>query len=208
MRHRMVFSPALPSRMPIHRRELLLAGASLPFLTSCASSTAVLSQRSVGDLAQEFSVCSAAYAIVRAGRVAELEGVSGCASAAASSQASGAEVYQAASLSKPVVAYAALTLALQGRLDLDAPVSQYLPHGYQHFHSVLARSPEDAHDTVAPEVLARVRVAHLLQPRFQGVCNGLGGIQRWLCAADQQRPWHAAGSFAGAHRAARRAQGL
>jgi len=33
-------------------------------------------------------------------------------------------------LTKPVVAYAALKLADQGKLDLDAPLSRYLPAPY------------------------------------------------------------------------------
>jgi CubicO group peptidase (beta-lactamase class C family) len=39
-------------------------------------------------------------------------------------------VFEAASLSKPVVAYAALKLADSGKLDLDAPLGKYLPAPY------------------------------------------------------------------------------
>ncbi len=39
-------------------------------------------------------------------------------------------VFEAASLSKPVFTYAVLKLADQGKIDLDAPLTQYLPGSY------------------------------------------------------------------------------
>ncbi|MGC5271584.1 serine hydrolase, partial [Salmonella enterica] len=41
-------------------------------------------------------------------------------------------IFEAASLSKPVFAYAVLKLVQTGKMDLDAPVLQYLPEGYLH----------------------------------------------------------------------------
>jgi len=41
-----------------------------------------------------------------------------------------ASVFEAASLSKPVFAYAVLTLADEGLIDLDTPISKYLPGRY------------------------------------------------------------------------------
>lgn len=80
-------------------------------------------------------------------------------------------VFQAASLTKPMVAFGALRLVLAGLLDLDAPVSRYLPCGYTHFHSLLARAPGDASDSVAASVLSSIPVAALL--------NHTSGLPNW-----------------------------
>ena len=80
-------------------------------------------------------------------------------------------VFQAASLTKPVVAYAALKLALAGQLDLQSPVSRFLPDGYRHFHSVLARSTGDPSDIVPPSTLSRIPLFTLL--------NHSSGFPNW-----------------------------
>ena len=60
---------------------------------------------------------------------------------------------------------------MAGQLELDAPVSRYLPGGYRHYHSVLARRPGDASDLVPAEVLAPMTVASLL--------NHSAGLPNW-----------------------------
>lgn len=119
-----------------------MAGASVPVIASCASDITKLSERPVAGLASELGVCSAAYAVVRSGKPMDPVAVTGCGNDTDRADA----IFQAASLTKPVVAFAALRLALEGELDLDAPASHYLPNGYTHFHSVLARSPSEARD--------------------------------------------------------------
>ena len=95
-------------------------------------------------------------------------------------------IFQAASLTKPVIAFGALQLALDGQLNLNAPASHYLPAGYKHFHSVLARLPGDSHDVVSSTELARVSITELLN-HTSGLPNWSGGSlsfefepgQRW-----------------------------
>lgn len=156
--------------MSIPRRKLLLAGASLPWLASCASDITLLRDKPVDVLATELKVCSAAYVVLRGGTPGSAVAVSGCAGAAAADA-----IFQAASLTKPVVAYAALRLVLAGQLDLQAPVFRYLPQGYRHFHSPLDRSERDPYDLVPASTLQRVAVAQLLQHS--------GGFANWSSSA-------------------------
>lgn len=153
--------------MHIDRRTLLLAGASVPLLSSCASNITVLREKPVEELATELKVCSAAYVVLRSGTPGSPIFVSGC----AESKAHANTVFQAASLTKPVVAFAALRLVLAGQLDLNAPASHYLPNGYKHFHSPLRRSTNDTFDLVTPATLRRVSVAQLL--------NHSSGLPNW-----------------------------
>ena len=69
-------------------------------------------------------------------------------------------VFQAASLSKPVVAYAALLLADAGLLDLDRPLGSYLPEPYA------------AGDPRIRSVTARQALSHST------------GMQNWRFSAD------------------------
>lgn len=77
-----------------------------------------------------------------------------------------------------------LRQVLAGRLDLQAPVSTWLPAGDRHFHSALARGPADASHTTPPEVLARIPLASLL--------NHSSGLPNW--SRQPLQPAFAAGS--------------
>ena len=153
--------------MTICRRQFLLAGATLPALISCANDITTLRVRPVKVLAKDLGVCSAAYVVLRASKPTATVSVSGCPDFGAQ----GEEIFQAASLTKPVIAFGALRLALDGQLDINAPVSHYLPTGYKHFHSVLARSPNDSHDVVTASALSRIPIAALL--------NHTSGLPNW-----------------------------
>ena len=154
--------------MPITRRALLLAVPALPGLTSCASDISKYRDRSATSLAIELGVCSATYAILKAGHTAPPVAIFGCGESRATQPDS---IFQAASLTKPVIAFAALRMALAGELDLQSPVSRFLPRGYTHYHSVLARAPTDPSDGVPATELSRISVASLL--------NHTSGLPNW-----------------------------
>ena len=83
------------------------------------------------QLASQHQVCSAALAIIKSGQLQAQLFAQGCQDAVIPDADS---IFQAASLGKPVFAYAVLTLAAQNRIDLDKPLLQYLPQGYLHAH--------------------------------------------------------------------------
>ena len=141
----------------------------MPTLTSCATGISKYRDRPVATLAGELGVCSAAYAVLKAGNPGPSTPISGCGESGGLTQADA--IFQAASLTKPVIAFGALRLVLSGQLDLQSPVSRYLPDGYTHFHSVLARSPTDSNDIVPASALSRIPVAALL--------NHTSGLPNW-----------------------------
>ncbi|WP_423016467.1 serine hydrolase domain-containing protein [Undibacterium sp. Di27W] len=110
------------------------------------------------QLASKHQVCAAALVYIKAGQIQEPQFASGCEGSAMPDASS---IFQAASLGKPVFAYAVLRLAAQGKLALDEPLLQYLPQGYQH-----ASRPGDkssAHDLVSDPRLQKVTARMVLQ---------------------------------------------
>lgn len=91
-------------------------------------------------LAGQHRVCKVALAVIKNRQLDSIDSATGCRPASAPSHDS---VFQAASLSKPVFAYAVLKLVAQGKLELDAPVVGYLPQGYRHQFHPLAAQPTD-----------------------------------------------------------------
>ena len=88
-----------------------------------------LSPREVLQLkAAKYGVCAAA-AVVKDRKLQPIEAAQGC---TINSPLTPESVFEAASLSKPVFAYAVLKLVQEGRMDLDAPVVTYLSQGYEH----------------------------------------------------------------------------
>jgi CubicO group peptidase (beta-lactamase class C family) len=153
--------------MTIDRRHLLVSASLAPFVASCASGLQSYRHLSTAEVAAKQGICSAAYATLSGGKVQKTAAVSGCAGQSPAVNA----VYQAASLTKPVVAYAALKLALAGGLDLRSPVSRFLPHGYTHFHRVLAQGAQDPSDLVPAATLSRIPLFTLL--------NHSSGFPNW-----------------------------
>jgi CubicO group peptidase (beta-lactamase class C family) len=126
---------AMPSRMSIR----LLAGVALLFRAQLASAqitsgvgacTTESWPRALGALRALIDTAGlpgAAIAIINRGNLARIEGF-GYADSAGARKVDRNTVFEAASLSKPVVAYATLKLADLGRLNLDTPLNQYLAY--------------------------------------------------------------------------------
>ena len=85
--------------------------------------------RRVPGLMEEAGVAGVQVALVRDAAVA-WTGAFGLANADTKAPVTGDSVFEAASLSKPVFAYAVLKLADAGRINLDAPLVSYLPGPY------------------------------------------------------------------------------
>jgi CubicO group peptidase (beta-lactamase class C family) len=79
------------------------------------------------QLATRHRVCSAAVAVIKNRQLQSIETASGCQAAMIPKKDT---VFEVASLSKPVFAYAVLKLVEQGKLSLDTPIANYLPKDY------------------------------------------------------------------------------
>jgi CubicO group peptidase (beta-lactamase class C family) len=115
------------------------------FLSGCASSnhrdlTSQSLHETLGALAKRHRICGVAVAVVKDRKLDVIDTATGCSPALPVSSDS---VFQAASLSKPVFAYAVLKLVAQGKLELDAPVMKYLPKGYRHQFNPLKAEPSE-----------------------------------------------------------------
>ncbi|HEX8906056.1 MAG TPA: serine hydrolase [Longimicrobiaceae bacterium] len=86
-------------------------------------------EAAVPRLLRDGEVPGLAMALVEGGRVVWTRGF-GVRNATTGEPVTEQTVFEAASLSKPVVAYAVLRLVDQGRLDLDAPLARYLSAPY------------------------------------------------------------------------------
>lgn len=152
----------------LFRRRILLATAAAPLLSACATDLTRYARTPVSDVASREGVCYSTYVTLASGIAQPPVVVQGCAAPAGT----GAEgILQAASLTKPVVAFATLELVRAGLIDLGSPVSRYLPDGYLHRQRPFA-GPDDRHgDRVPAGTLARIPVSTLL--------NHSSGLPNW-----------------------------
>lgn len=123
----MTLETALRATRPFARRvrhvSLILAGVLT--LTS-GHASADSTKLNLNKLAAQHGVCAASAAIIKDFEVVTLISGTGCDTPRPGPDA----VFQAASLGKPLFAYAVWKLAAQRRIDLDAPLLNYLPGGY------------------------------------------------------------------------------
>lgn len=135
-------------------------------------------------LAERNHVCAVAIAVVKRGKLASTDAASGC---VPGTKVDADSVFQAASLSKPVFAYAVLKLVEQGKLALDAPVMTYLPDGYRHRFAPLKAEPSEL---VTDERLQRVTVRMVLN-HTSGLPNWASGPLTFDAAPGAE--WHYSG---------------
>ncbi|NHZ84000.1 serine hydrolase [Massilia sp. CCM 8695] len=146
-----------------HASFLLLMPLISTLLAGCAASNrADLTSASVRDtlkvLAKRHHVCGVAVAVIKNRQLDSIESATGCLPASTLAPDS---VFQAASLSKPVFAYAVLKLVEQGKLALDVPVMSYLPHGYRHQFNPLKEEPSElVADTRLQAITVRMVLNH------------------------------------------------
>lgn len=151
------------NRSRVGSRLFLLVACLLPLCHESAGSGPISNdlQTIVESQAHDRQVCAVSYATVHAGKLSRSGGASGCVRMTAPTENS---VFQAASLSKPVFAYAVLKLAQEGALSLDTPLVSYLPQGYLHIQNPFAfDQPPVGDQVVAPElqaVTARMVLRH------------------------------------------------
>src|SRR6218665_184066 len=165
---RTIPSRALHRAMTIARRHLLLAGISGVSLSACSTALTRYSGMPLPEIAAHGGISHASHVRLRAGIPDAPVLVQGC---ERSAPAGPDGILQAASLPKPVVACVALELVLAGKIDLQAPVSTYLPKGYRHRQRPFAGPGDHPVDWVTPSTLARIPVASLL--------NHSSGLPNW-----------------------------
>lgn len=144
-------------------------------------------QALVQGLATKHHVCAVSVAVIKSRQLQGVYVASGCAPAVALDAHS---VFEAASLGKPVFAYAVLTLAAQGRIGLDVPLLTYLPQGYVH-----RQNPFDDRAASKTDLVSDPRI---FQVTTRMVLNHTTGLPNWSKAplrfdADPGATWQYSG---------------
>jgi CubicO group peptidase (beta-lactamase class C family) len=105
------------------------ATTSEPPLKKPDQATIAALQKRIPELLKESSVPGLSLALIRDGKTYWVHGF-GVRDAKTGQAVTEDTIFEAASLSKPVFAYGVLKLVDQGKLDLDTPLTRYLPKAY------------------------------------------------------------------------------
>jgi CubicO group peptidase (beta-lactamase class C family) len=178
--------------MKAQRPCLALLGCAIALLLGCATGSpegaASSVQSTLSRAVDRYAICGAVVATVKNRRLDAVETSGAHCENVAPPHAD--SVFQAASLSKPVFAYAVLKLVEQGRLSLDAPVVSYLPGGYHRRFDPfrLASQPKTEHVSDARLASVTVRMA----------LNHSSGLPNWSrgpikFSAEPGAAWHYSG---------------
>ena len=147
-------------RMAIHRlmhlwfAPIVLISAAL---SGCALVGGNTENASLQQLAVRHRICSVVVAVIKNRQLQSVETASGCQPEMIPNPDT---VFEVASLSKPVFAYAVLKLVQQGKLDLDAPIAKYLPVGFAQQSPFLALSNDGQVSTKLDMVTVRMALNH------------------------------------------------
>ena len=125
---RMLFAAGLLILGPPLRAQDLSAAAH-DAKTSSPDLAIVQLEKDIPDLMSQADVPGLSIAVLRNGRTAWLHNF-GIKDTKTKQPVTDDTIFEAASLSKPVFAYAVLKLVDQGKLRLDVPLSTYLPKPY------------------------------------------------------------------------------
>ena len=122
-------------------QERIDAAGDLPGARTQAVTPPAPMRETLQLLARRYGVCNVTATVILNREIQSVDSAQGCPS---ESPLMPENIFEAASLSKPVFAYAVLELIAQGKMDLEAPVIRYLPNGYQHRSQVHLRdSPSE-----------------------------------------------------------------
>jgi len=146
----------------VTRRQLLQSASACMLGWRCIARSASIDP--VQTAAQQ-PACTFAIAVLRRGELVHAADARAC-----GPESGSAGIFQAASLSKPVVATLVLKLALRGQLDLDRPLGELLPEGYVHRQNLFNLRAAPVVDKV-PRDLLQGLTARMLLSHTSGLPN-------------------------------------
>jgi CubicO group peptidase (beta-lactamase class C family) len=180
--------------MQTRPRLLALLACTIALLPGCATDGTIAAaaapdlRTALSRAVDRYAICGVVVATVKNRKLDAVETASSHCENVAPPHAD--SVFQAASLSKPVFAYAVLKLVEQGKLSLDAPVVSYLPGGYQRRFDAFGPASDTKTELVSDARLASVTVRMAL--------NHSSGLPNWSrgpikFTAEPGAGWHYSG---------------